>query len=251
MVVEQTQRVSDPNGRAVGAKGAAERGADPDPSPNGSAPLPSAPARTRRNPRWIALGVLTVCLGALASFFLYSQLAESHQVVAVRADISRGEKITAADLGVVSVGDTGGVATVPAADLQSLVGRIAAVDLVKGTLLPPDAVTSTLPPARGKGVIGIRVASGRAPVGFLAPGSPIRLVVLPESAAGGDDLPAAGAGADGKESTNVATITATVVNSTRLDDGVLINVELESGQAVDAASYAAQERIVVIRESER
>jgi hypothetical protein len=239
MLAEQTQSASDVDAAAT---------------------IASAPAiRTRRNPKWIALGVIAVCLGAIASFVLYSQVSESQQVVAVRSSIDRGTTITAADLGIVRVGDTGGVATVPADEMRSMIGQVAAVDLIRGSLLPPDAVTSELPPARGKGVIGIRVSSGRAPVGFLAPGSPIRLVVLPASASGAEGGPAPSgsetgestSGSSGKESTNVATISATVVNSTQLDDAVLINIELESGQAVDAASYAAQERVVVIRESER
>jgi hypothetical protein len=238
MLAEQTQSASDVDAAAT---------------------IASAPAiRTRRNPKWIALGVIAVCLGAIASFVLYSQVSESQQVVAVRSSIDRGTTITAADLGIVRVGDTGGVATVPADEMRSMIGQVAAVDLIRGSLLPPDAVTSELPPARGKGVIGIRVSSGRAPVGFLAPGSPIRLVVLPASASGAGGPAPSGSetgdstnGSSGKESTNVATISATVVNSTQLDDAVLINIELESGQAVDAASYAAQERVVVIRESER
>jgi hypothetical protein len=229
-----------------------------------SAPAEIAPApriRTRRNPKWIALGVVAICLGAIASFFLYSQVAESHQVVVVRHTVSRGATIRSGDLGVVTVGSTAGVRTVPAAAIDGLIGQIAAVDLIEGSLLVPGAVTREVPPAHGNDIVGIRVPTGRAPGGFLPPGSPVRLVVLPADAGrtdvtGGGSVDDAGTGESPRtpsddELTNVATISAVVVDSTALEDGLLINVELDSGQAVDAASYAAQDRVVVIRESER
>ncbi|SDS73958.1 SAF domain-containing protein [Microlunatus soli] len=225
--------------------------------------IPATPqTRTRRNPRWIALGIIAICLGAIASFFLYSQVAESHRVVAVRHSISRGETIKADDLGQVSVGDTGGLVTVPATRIGSLVGKVAAVDLVEGSLLPPDAITDVLPPDKGNGVIGIKVATGRAPSGFLAAGSPVRLVILPVDAAGvdatsGQSTSASTSGTappgDGSaaEITNVATISAAVINSDQAEDGVFLNLELATDEAVEAASYAAQGRVVVVRESER
>lgn len=247
--------------------------ARPRASAEASPPVPSAvQLRSRRNPRWVALGIVAVCLGAIASFFLYSQLSESHQVVAMRETVHRGSTITATDLGQVRVGDTGGIATVPAAQLDSLIGKVAAYDLVQGSLLPANAVTSSFPPDHGKAIIGIRVDTGRAPTGFLTSGSPVRLVVLPADAASGtgsgsvpdgtqsDDGATAGsdgsttgddnAGSGTKEVTSVATLTAVVINSTQLDDGVFLDVELDARQAVDAASFAAQDRVVVVRDSE-
>lgn len=233
------------------------------------APVPAAvQLRSRRNPRWIALGVVAICLGAVASFFLYSQLSEAHEVVALRETVHRGSTITGQDLGEVRVGDTGGIATVPAAQLDTLIGKVAAYDLVQGSLLPVNAVTGSLPPDHGKAIIGIRVDTGRAPSGFLTPGSPVRLVVLPPDAAGdtsgsvssgsdsgtggdtGNSTGQDGTGSGTHEVTNVATMAAVVINSTQLDDGVFLNVELDSQQAADAASFAAQDRVVVVRDSE-
>lgn len=225
-------------------------------------PVPTAvQIRSRRNPRWVALGVVAVCLGAIASFFLYSQLSESHQVVAMRQTVHRGTTISAQDLGQVRVGSTGGIATVPATELDSLIGKVAAFDLVQGSLLPADAVTAALPPDHGKDIIGIRVDTGRAPSGFLSAGSPVHLVVLPAGVGSGDGGDATDGktqtgssstgGSSTKEVTNVATMPAVVMNSSELDDGLFLNLELDSALAADAASYAAQDRIVVVRDSER
>jgi hypothetical protein len=234
-----------------------------------AAPVPSAvQIRSRRNPRWVALGVVAVCLGAIASFFLYSQLSESHQVVAMRHTVHRGTAITAQDVGLVRVGDTGGIATVPAGDLDRLVGKVAAFDLVQGSLLPVNAVSNSLPPAHGKSIIGIRADSGRAPEGFLSPGSPVHLVVLPAdpgqadgsgTASGDAGEPGGSGGSTGapsggngaQEVTSVASIPAVVMSSDQLDDGVFLDLELDSDLAAEAASFAAQGRIVVVRDSER
>ncbi|QGN34565.1 SAF domain-containing protein [Microlunatus sp. Gsoil 973] len=232
-----------------------------------AAPVPSAVRiRSRRNPRWIALGVVAICLGAIASFFLYSQLSQSHQVVAMRQTVHRGTTITAQDVGLVRVGDTGGIATVPASGLDDLVGKVAAFDLVQGSLLPVNAVTNSLPPGHGKAIIGIRADTGRAPDGFLSPGSPVHLVVLPVDVGSGDVSAATGdagtsgsgesgdtpPGSDGStEITTVATIPAVVMSTSQLDDGIFLDLELDSGLAADAASFAAQGRVVVVRDSER
>lgn len=213
------------------------------------------PLRSRRSPRWIALGVVAVCLGAIASFFLYSHLVQSEQVIGVRQTVHRGEVIAAADLGLVRVGDTGGVKTVPAEQLDDVIGKVAGFDLVQGSLLPAGAVTSTLPPDKGNGVIGIQLPVGRAPNGFLAAGSPVRLVVLPADAAVNGTSDDRGGGAAGgtvdSDVTDVGTIAAVVVNAQQGDNGVFINLELAADEATRAASYAAQNRIVVVRESER
>jgi hypothetical protein len=220
--------------------------------------IPAPPQiRTRRNPRWIALGVIAICLGAISSFLLYSQLAESHQVIAVRETIHRGSTITQADLTTIRVGNTDRVATVPADRLPEMVGKVAAFDLVGGALLPPEAVTDELPPAADQAIVGVRLATGRAPSGFLPPGSPIRLVVLPDPDAVGDpaeaDDPTGSQGDAGvtESADPTPVIDGTVINTVQLDDGVVINVQVTAAQAVGAASYAAQDRIAVVRDSER
>ncbi len=208
-----------------------------------AAPLPAAAApRQRRNPRWIALGVIAICLGALASFFLYSQAAESHRVVAVRSAIPRGTVIQSNDLTVVTVGSTPDIRTVDGEQLPGLVGRRAAVDLVPGTLLPPDAVATEPLPAPQHAIVGIRLGDGRAPRGHLEPGSPVRLVaVAPANAEAGF-----------RDGFSDLSVTGRVVEVATLNDGqsVLLDVDVPAAQAASVARLAAQDRIVAIRDSE-
>ena len=47
----------------------------------------------RRNPKWIALGVVALCLGGLLSYMIYAQVASETAVVAAAHTVYRGEKI--------------------------------------------------------------------------------------------------------------------------------------------------------------
>ena len=117
-------------------------------SPPGGAlpPLPS-----RRNPRWVALGVLALCLGALLSYVVYARVAEETTVVSAAQTVYRGEVLERADLSTVRV--RGGTLpdTLPAADLDQLVGQRAVFDLPAGTLVTGAAVsTAELPTESGR-----------------------------------------------------------------------------------------------------
>src|SRR5690348_9499351 len=80
-----------------GAVRAPETGADRDPALSGDAPLaplPHAPrVAGRRNPRWIALGVVALCLGGLLSYLIYAQVAAESTVVAMARTVDRGAVI--------------------------------------------------------------------------------------------------------------------------------------------------------------
>ncbi len=227
-------------------------------------------SRVRRNPKWIVLGILAICLGGLGSFFLYSQVTDAHQVVAMTKTVHRGEKITAGDLTAVQVGETGHIATVPSKKLSAMVGQVASYDLIKGSLLSPASVGAEQPPGAGHAVVGIKVSDGRAPSKYLQPNTPIRLVVLPDSGAAGPANAASvsgsaeqpkSSGKPGKsagskapstvgERESLPVISAKVLNTSRVTGGMLLNVELDAKQAVHAASYAAQDRVAVVRSSE-
>lgn len=205
--------------------------------------LPEPPTRARRNPRWIALGVVALCLGALGSFFLYRDLSHAQTVVVVTQTVYRGSVVQSDDLGIATVGDTPGVRTVPADQLDSLVGQRATVDLAAGSLLPEGVVGPVTIPAAKRTLVGINLTTGRAPLGYLTPGSAVRLVAVPPEGAEPGFTDA---------SSNLA-VQARVVDSTSGADGgsVFVNVDVGADQAVVVATLAAQNRLVVVRDAER
>lgn len=202
---------------------------------------PRLPAR--RNPKWLALGVIAICLGGLLSYVIYAKVATESAVVALAATVYRGEVIEAADLTTVTLSGDPSVPTVAADQLDSLVGQRAAYDLIDGSLLAPTAVTTTALPAAERAVVGMKLAGGRAPADFLLPGAPIRLVALPAAdAQAGVADPYAG-----------KTFAARTVSATAGPDAgsLFVDADVPAAQAPTIALLAAQERLAVIRDAGR
>jgi SAF domain len=213
-----------------------------------STPISSVPAPTRipgrRNPKWIALGVLALCLGALLSYVVYSRVAAETPVVIMAHTLYRGETVEASDLGVTRLSGETVARSVPASQLRTLVGRKAVYDLPEGTILTAGAIAEVAVPAQGRAVVGIKLATGRAPAALLTPGSRVRLVAL---AAASSTDPKAADKLGGK------TYRATVIDQVPGADGasIVINVDVDSGQAPTIATLAASDRLVVVRDPAR
>lgn len=202
---------------------------------------PALPAR--RNPKWIALGVVALCLGALLSFVIYSRVSNEVAVVALVHTVHRGGTLTAADLTTVTLGSGAGVEMVPASQLDGLVGQQAVYDLVAGSILPVGAVAQAVIPQTGRAVVGVRLVTGRAPTGLLTPGSPVRLIALPPE----------GVAPGFKDAYTGRTIIAREINQTDGADGasIVINVDVPANQAPVVALLAAQERLAVVRDADK
>lgn len=202
---------------------------------------PRSPAR--RNPRWIALGIIAVCLGGLLSYVIYAKVATESTVVALAATVYRGEVVEAADLTTVTLSGEPRVPTIAADQAPTLVGQRAAYDLIEGSLLAPAAVTTASVPAAERAVVALRLAGGRAPADFLVPGSPIRLVALPPAdAQPGQKDPHAG-----------KTFAARTVSSVPGPDAgsLFVDVDVPATQAAVIATLSAQERLTVVRDAGR
>jgi len=207
---------------------------------DGPAATPSAPRLPgRRNPKWIALGVVALCLGGLLSYVIYARLANETAVVTVAQTVYRGEVIDAADLTTITLQGNTITQAVPAADLDTMIGKRAAVDLVAGSVLVATAVTDESIPASGRAVVGLKLSAGRTPTSLLIPSAAVRLVALP-APNGSDDLTG-------------DTFTARIVDQANGPDGtsILVNVEVAADQAAAIAQLAAQDRIALVRDAGR
>ncbi len=197
----------------------------------------------RRNPRWIALGVVALCLGGLLSYMIYAQVAAQSAVVAMAKTVDRGAVIQATDLTTTTVSGATKVSSVPADRLSSLVGKRAGYDLVEGSLVPEAAIEAEALPATGRAVVGLKLSQGRAPVGLLTASAPVRLVALPSG-----DQPAG-------QTVAVPTTAyfGRVVDVTDGADGasVLLNVDVTAADAPAIAQLGAQDRIAVLRDADK
>ena len=213
---------------------------------NGRFPLGSAqrvdPKARRRTAHILGVIALLVVCG-LAAVFVVRAVQTQNRVVQVRTDISRGAVIKVTDLAEVTVGSVQGVSTVPAAQLPTLVGQRASVDLVHGSLLPEGSVSDVAVPAAKQSLVGIRLDQGRMVIGDVTPQSRVRLVVTAPQ--GGD--PAF------KDANSSREFPAVLIESTAALDGAatLINVQVAQADAGLVAQLAATNRLAVVQDPQR
>lgn len=211
---------------------------------DGSSPVPVPPRLPgRRNPRWIALGVIAICLGGLLAYAVYARVSTETRVLAVASTVYRGEVVEASDLTTVVLHGQPPGPTVGAADEASVLGKRAVFDLPGGALVAPGSLSDATVPDGGRSVVGLRLATGRAPVTLLMPSAPVRIVALP--------APSTGTAA--KDSLVGKTYAGRVVGTTPGADGTstVVDVEVDAGQAPTIASLGAQDRIALVRDAGR
>jgi hypothetical protein len=214
-------------------------------APSGAeSPVTPRPPRMpgRRNPKWIALGIVALCLGGLLSYMIYSRVASETAVVAAAHTVYRGETIEQGDLTTIMLRGGSLPQTVPAARLADLVDKQAAYDLVEGSVIGSTAVVDQAIPADGRAIVGLKLAPGRAPTNLLLPSSLVRLIALPAAtdSSTGDKLEG-------------SIFIGRVIDQAPGADGtsILVNVDVEAGAAPTIAMLAAQDRIAIVRDAGR
>jgi SAF domain len=149
---------------------------------------PPATGRHRRTPE-LVVGVLLVVGGALASVLLATGGRDRTPVLALEADVRRGEVLTADDVATVLVGSDLSIAHLGEGEADVVVGRVALTDLPAGTVLAPEMVGAPVEQlAPGEGTVGLALEAGQLPSLRLASGDQVSVV------AGADASSTRGAG---------------------------------------------------------
>jgi SAF domain len=196
----------------------------------------------RRNPKWIALGIVALCLGGLLSYLIYARVASESAVVAAAHTVYRGEAIEQSDLATITLRGGSLPHTIPAARLGDLVGKRAAFDLVEGSAIPETAIVDAAIPAEDRAIVGLKLAPGRAPSNLLLPSSRVRLIAMPAAADSSTTDELAGSIFVGR-----------VVDQSPAADGtsILVNVDVNAAVAPTIAMLAAEDRIAIVRDAGR
>lgn len=193
--------------------------------------------RAHRSPRLIIIGVLCACLGGLGAAVAWHQATNARQVVIVTHAIEAGAVVTGADLGTTSVGAAPGVATVPADQLDALVGQVALVGIPAGSLIAPDSIGEpTL--AQGQTHVGVRLDSSRVPSDLVA-GSTVMVAAAPSPTGGEPPL--------ARSFTVDATVVAAPVRQS--DGSWVFDLEVPSESAVEVATLASSQSMVVVHKA--
>jgi hypothetical protein len=190
--------------------------------------------RRRRRPAVLVLAVVLVGFGALVNAVAVRQ-GDRVAVLVVARPVPVGQQIAEADLSVVQVAAVPGLATVPAEQRASVVGRYAAVGLRPGSLLTADAVTVQRAPLVGQAVLAVAVKTGLVPARGLDPGD--RVVLVPVSG----DQPT-------QPAADSAPVHATVVEVGQPDStgAWAVDVAVDERLAAELADAAASGRLALV-----
>lgn len=225
-----------------------ERNGQPRPGGLGSRINPATrPARQHRRWGLFALAAALACVAGLGAGYFASQGGKVESIVAVRGEIRAGTPLTAAQLGTTQIQAGSSLHTIPAGQLNSLVGKYSTSNLPVGAILTPDMLQDHLVPAAGKAVVGVAFKHGQIPARGLQPGDTIRIVTT------------AGAGAPTTAAADVKTWNAQVVTveaapaasdqpSSSANAATTYDLLLSDGDAASLASAAGAGNVAAILE---
>ncbi|MCL1923605.1 MAG: SAF domain-containing protein [Propionibacteriaceae bacterium] len=136
--------------------------------------------RIRRSPLSMVAGIALVLIGSLASVGIHAHLSNTQEVIAVRAEIPRGQKIERTDLAIVAVSTDPTLKPLKSSQLTQVVGQYATTDLKPGSLLVADDVGGQPQPGLGGAAIGVSLKPGEYPDQKLTVGDRVLLVEIPD-----------------------------------------------------------------------
>ena len=127
----------------------------------------SGRARSRVRTQWLALGAALVVLAGVLVAWALSNASDRVRVVQLAREVQIGEQIEAGDLTLAGVAyDDAVQGLVPAASLDTLVGRVAAIDLQTGVLMQTGMWRDATHIAVGEESVGALLKVGRFPSGL-------------------------------------------------------------------------------------
>jgi hypothetical protein len=149
-------------------------------------PIALEPAKTRRvRLPELAAGILVVAGCALAALLWQASSAEREPVLAIRQQVQRGEALTTDDVRVVFVSTDDPISYLTQDQLPQVVGRVAAADLLEGTILAAGLLVDGAAVDPGEGVVGLALEPGQVPTATLRSGDIVNVVAAAGDASAG------------------------------------------------------------------
>lgn len=187
----------------------------------------------------IALSVALICVGGLVSAWAWQSTSTAQEVLTVRETVHRGELIEEGDLVTVRIGLDPAIQAVPAADLATLVGMRAALDIAAGGIVTADQVTDAVVPAAGFSVVGLSLTPAMLPGNQLVVGDEVRVVTTDgEGGAAGATAPA------------VYSATVVGLSTDEITGNSLVNVQVATDAAPGVAQRAAVGQVALVLDSQ-
>jgi hypothetical protein len=195
------------------------------------------------------LGLLLIVTCACAVALLTVNAGRRSAVLVVVRSVAAGAVLERADVSETHVSVDPVVHVVPVSDISRVVGRVASVNLVPGTLLSFDQLSAgpRLPP--GNAVVGLALKPGQAP-STLQPLDRVMLVQTVGATGSGPSAQSGAASGSAQPSSTVLVPSAQVYAIEQSADGqttmVSVAVSSASAPAVAAASTTDQISVVLL-----
>lgn len=125
----------------------------------------------------MAAGSIAMVFISIAVFVgLYARANHQAPIVVLARSVPRGQVISPGDLGEATASITGSAAPIPYAEASQVVGRHAAVSLVRGSVLAARDLTTSQQIPPGDAVVGVAVKDGQLPSGGLEAGDEVMVI---------------------------------------------------------------------------
>jgi hypothetical protein len=211
----------------------------------------------------LVVGVLVMTVFALGAVLWHLSAVDKSPALAVVGNVERGQTLSVTDVRVVYVSSDGALARLTEADLNSVVGRVALVDLGPGTLLTRSLVADRPALEAGDGIVGLSLEPGGYPAMGLSPGDLVNVVrtvdpadpisdstVDPEDTAADSGSSGQGTARDGAAGDVVIASGATVVSVEELSsDRLLVSILASEDDAVAVAARAGSGSLRLVQVS--
>lgn len=182
------------------------------------------------------LGISLVALAIAGNLAVYGSMDDRTAVLQIARDVPAGAVVTDDDLRVVDLGVDPTVRVVEATRRPEVIGRVAKVRLVSGSVLVGDALQDGSLVTPGAGVVALQVPEGAVPAG-VRERSAVLVVLPPERHGGADDRTG--------PVVIEATVVALPVPAASMPGRVSISVEVEREHAATLAA-SDDPRIVLV-----
>lgn len=205
----------------------------------GPVPITQDAPRRRRRPVVVGAGLALAAVGALVAVWQVDEAGNRVSVIALAHDVKAGETVKKSDLVVAQVAPDPALAPVPVSRSGDIVGKTAAADMPKGSLVTDASVREGSPVAQGLDTVGILAKPGQLPAQHLRTGNAVMLVHTPQ-----DDAEA------GKSATTKApdSISAVVVgvSSPDANGAMVVDVAVTGTDSAPLATWAARGAVTVV-----
>lgn len=155
-------------------------------------PGPELRRKERRRFGLIAGAVVLVLAAGLAVGLAVMRAGGKVSVIVIARPVSVGHTIIAADLTTAQMaGDS--IPAYAGNHMKEVIGKVAAVGLVKGEVLSPDMVSTKAATPPGYVVAGVLLKAGQLPAGGVAAGDKVTVILLTGTSSGASSGSGAGA----------------------------------------------------------